>query len=322
LLSNYTGNRKATNFIMNEASSYEICYLTMVGKLPTNYSTKAQHYLFESIGNKIAKKYGKTSFITEGFIHELAVAAKAYDPMKDHGGEGGYYEDTRDGSSDSYTGHGFADRAQDLKDRAKIGIDNALHGNDDSGTALDYKPNSNPYTLPNSQSYQGAKSFTSAATKKAVSAGDTHFDPNAPHDPAHLLKPAESHGIIDKLQNLIAQGKETGSQAMAQLQKSIGEHPDAIVGAGATAAAGLAIYGANKLYRKYMANASKATQGKPAGQAANILKNAKTKASQAKLADLQKSLAGCKATKNPAKCQKLIQDKIKAERMKASKIKR
>ena len=55
-----------------------------------------------------------------------------------------------------------------------------------------------------------------------------------------------------------------------------------------------------------MSNSSKQLQRNPAA-----LNQAKAKATQAKVADLQKSLTGCRVSKNPAKCQQLIADKIK-----------
>jgi hypothetical protein len=279
LLSNYVGNRKVINFIMNEASSYEICYLTMVGKLPTNYSTKAQHYLFESIGNKIAKKYGKTSFITEGFIHEFNVTK-----LKPYTGSG----------EKPFDPHGW--ETNNIR-KVKYGIDKTNNPEEISNTYTN-----NPYTAP---------------------VKPENFQDHERHDIGI------ANVITNKFHNLINQGKMAGSDAIASFNREMSsDDPAAVaaggaaVGAGAVAAAGLAIYGANKLYRKFFGNASKAAQGKPPAQAAAILKNAKMKAGQAKMADLQKSLAGCKGTKNPAKCQKLIQDKIKAERMKASKIRR
>jgi hypothetical protein len=365
LLSNYSANKKVVNFIMNESTQYEICHLAMVGKLPTNYSYEAKRYLIESIGNKIANKYGKTSFITEGFIHELIGGrivddfmrhrtsktpgtVKASDQDDDSWVDNTEYVDSSVHNNDSLVDNtkyvdtsdnsNFFDNDinkfrdivhnkpdgismpkydEDIKDvqanniwsRSTIDSYNKIHDDDNIGRLSKYK-------VPSRDTIESNINAELARTPK----GPPIVGHREPYDVMkdHAVEGGywEDKSIIGKLQNLIVQGKATGSDAMKQLQKTIGDHPDATNAVGAVAAASLAIYGANKLYRKYMANASKATQGKPAGQAANILKNAKTKANQAKMADLQKSLAGCKATKNPAKCQKLIQDKIKAARAK------
>ncbi len=318
LLSNYSANRKISNYIMKESSPYEICHLAMVGKFPTNYSNNAKQNLIESIARKIANKYGKTSFITEGFVHEIAgglsydqtaLTKKIHNQRKEE-------EDIDDDSWVNDTEYidvtGQPTPTPSMGDNIKQKVAGMFANKEhEGGTKLDYKPNSNPYTQN-----QGPTSFTSAATQKAVKAGENKFTGENPTNQPLSLKPNESHGILDRLQDLIDQGKVAGSQAMAQLQKTIGDNPDTSKAVGAVAAASLAIYGANKLYRKFLGNASKTAQGKPAPQAANILKNAKMKANQAKMADLQKSLSGCKSTKNPAKCQKLIQDKIKAARAK------
>ncbi len=71
LLNHYSKNNKVTNYILKEGSSYSLCHLAMTGKFPTDYSIEAKRNLHETIAINISNKFGRKSFISESFIHEL-----------------------------------------------------------------------------------------------------------------------------------------------------------------------------------------------------------------------------------------------------------
>jgi hypothetical protein len=293
LASKYAGNKKVLNFIMNEASNYEVCHLAVTSKFPKNETPANKVKLYEHVGRMIENKYGRKSFITESFLQEVN-----YNPFT-------FKDPNKQYEVPKRLPYSTAD-ATKYRDAASDGIETY------KPNVPELKLNDNPNVVDKAKAYGHiAKDEISGAVDKMSQSGAAQKAKGY----AHAAQDSAS-GMVDKLHGLIAQGKETGSQAMAQLQKSIGDHPDAAHAVGGVAAAALALYGANKLYKKIMGDTAKQVQGKPAPQAAMALKQAKMKATQAKVADLQKSMSGCKATKNPAQCQKVIADKIKKSRMK------
>jgi hypothetical protein len=95
--------------------------------------------------------------------------------------------------------------------------------------------------------------------------------------------------------------------------------PHAGTALAATALAGVAAYGATKIYKRFFSQAAKACAGKSGAQKTACMQQYKVKASQAKVQSLMRSKATCKKAKNPQKCMAAIDAEIQKAKSKAGK---
>jgi hypothetical protein len=104
--------------------------------------------------------------------------------------------------------------------------------------------------------------------------------------------------------------KAGATAAAPAIQKALQD--PALVGAGiaASALSALALYGSNKLYKRFMSKAARACAGKSGGEKTQCMKQYKVQGIKAQIADLQKAAGACAKAKKPDKCRAPIMKKI------------
>jgi hypothetical protein len=116
---------------------------------------------------------------------------------------------------------------------------------------------------------------------------------------------------VKKGEELYHKGKEiagdVGKQAVDKAHAYATKLNDVTGGHGttalaATALAGMAVYGASKIYKRFFSQAARACAGKSGAAKDVCMKQFKAKATQARMQSLVKSKATCKKAKNPQKC--------------------
>lgn len=118
---------------------------------------------------------------------------------------------------------------------------------------------------------------------------------------------------------LISKGKELAGRAVGAVTgaaKSAGEfvakHKEVAGGLGAAAVAAAAAYGAYKIYKNYFSKAAKACANKSGDAKKSCMMAYKQKGLKAQIATLAKGKAKCNKSKDAAKCKAAIDKKISA----------
>lgn len=121
----------------------------------------------------------------------------------------------------------------------------------------------------------------------------------------------------------VAKGKEVAGAAKEKISGALKDLPSASaiggkISAAATSPAGMAVgglaaaalvgYGAYKIYKNYFSAAAKKCAGSPDKSA--CMKAARSGAVKAQIADLSKGVGACSKAKDPAKCKAAVQNKI------------
>jgi len=155
----------------------------------------------------------------------------------------------------------------------------------------------------------GVKDFTNKVKNKAVGHSNANFgDDLSVKDKASVLAYRGKEGakeIVGDVKNKINQIKQSASASeIANKIKS-----NAVPIGGAVLGAAL-LFGAYKTYKRFFSKAARACSGKSGPEREVCITNFKKNATKAQINDLKRSLAGCKSSKNPQRCQASIQAKI------------
>jgi len=124
---------------------------------------------------------------------------------------------------------------------------------------------------------------------------------------------------------LQAIGTKTGAAGIAKAAGLKGTAAGVAGGAGVVLAgaalAALLAWGAVKTYKRFFSKWAKMCAGKSGAEKTACMKEARSKALQAQIADLQAGLRGCADSKDPQKCSKAIAGKLTKLKGKLAKIK-
>lgn len=154
-----------------------------------------------------------------------------------------------------------------------------------------------------------AKKKIANVKNKAVGHSNANFgDDLSVKDKASVLAYRGKEGakeIVGDVKNKINQIKQSASASeIANKIKS-----NAVPIGGAVLGAAL-LFGAYKTYKRFFSKAARACSGKSGPEREVCITNFKKNATKAQINDLKRSLAGCKSSKNPQRCQASIQAKI------------
>jgi len=132
---------------------------------------------------------------------------------------------------------------------------------------------------------------------------------------------AASGKVVAALQAI---GAKTGAAGVAA-KLGVPATSVGIVGGGAVVLGGLAAaailtYAAVKTYKRFLSQAAKACKGKSGADKTACMKAYRIKGLQAQITDLNKALAGCAKTKDPGKCSKAVGNKLTSLKKKLAKI--
>lgn len=331
------------NFLMNEASDYEIVSLLTTGALPNEkYNPMAEAYLFSLLKEQalrssetITEMMGQASFndfmgkvnsvyptmSTNGPVLEFFAAQ---DPqiygsviLAEQGAKHFYTALAKKQASTAAGGgkiHPQFDMSHAAKAMAprgepmgKEGITKTIakfgqHGQKGGGGA-EYKP------------------VGKSASTKATMAGEERFPQEFPREPM----PKEPSAIVRhgreakaSLQNLWADVKAHAERGAAEVAKFAKTTPGQIVGGAALAA--LLAYAAAKTYKRFFSKAAGACRGMSGGVKTDCMNKYRGRALMAQAADLQRGMASCAKSKNPAACKSAVGGKIERLKARASKL--
>jgi hypothetical protein len=293
--------KEMKNFIMNEASDYQILSVLTDDILPDEASNPvAETMLFEGLNmatgtNFVAlSEYGISSILNEQGGHtpmnpRLIAIYKKIDSTMD---------ELKRWTGKSVKGPKAAEHVKDLRDEL-----NYLKG--EAGKV------------------RGAVAHaTGAVTPAAMAAkvGDAHKTQRM--GVGDIAKAGYEKGK-ELAGKAVAKGKEVAGAAKEKISGALKDLPSASViggkiSAAATSPTGMAIgglaaaallgYGAYKIYKNYFSAAAKKCAGSPDKSA--CMKAARSGAVKAQIADLSKGASACSKAKDPAKCKAAIQNKI------------
>jgi hypothetical protein len=331
-ISDVNKKEKLKDFITNEATDYEILTLAINGELPKEkYDLANEHLLLSNLKESILENFEVISEIIDpsvikSFIFEVAPLFPDYSSNKS------IAEFTISKNKGEILEEGIHDKLLDLGKK----ID-----------ALSHKIK----IAKASKGAVGARKMKDIGTKthmtgRAIaSRGGQPMPDIMPKDAAGNLTRWQKE--LSKLKGmkagLLKRAKETGEQAKTgtynalktigdkfgssaigkEISKRTGkEVGGAGVGAGvalgAAVVSSLLLYGAVKTYKRFFSQAAKECKGKSGREKTICMNNARIKAMQAQLGDLQKAKTACAKSKNPTKCVKTvtaniakIQNKIK-----------
>lgn len=295
--------KEMKNFIMNEASDYQILSVLTDDILPDEASNPvAEAVLFEGLNmatgtNFIAlSEYGISSILNEQGGHtpmnpRLIAIYKKIDST---------YDELKRWTGKSIKGPKAAEHVKDLKDEL-----NYLKG--EAGKIR-------------GAAAHAAGAVTPGAMASKVAAGGAHKTQRI--TAGDVAKGAYEKGK-EVAGKAVAKGKELAGAAKEKISAGLKDLPSASaiggkISAAATSPAGMAVgglaaaallgYGAYKIYKNYFSQAAKKCAGSPDKSA--CMKAARSGAVKAQIADLSKGASACSKAKDPAKCKAAVQNKI------------
>jgi hypothetical protein len=366
------------NFIINEASDYEILHLAMKGDLPKDkFNVNKELMLFSKLKEQVLINYRDLSefltykdlglFLTEvGPIYPKLSTAKPIlefylseqdkdekekeqnekdDEPEELGGGKAYKGEKDKGDDDSpeqLAGPNSSPGAGEIRtepgniiDKAKRGIKGAVDyvKKKDEEVRDEFKKKQEEEATDDVHWSERWKNKASHAykdwraerkrDKENISGKDeaSRFkDKKTGEDEEDTevsrfkdTKTGEEERATDVLHGAKETAKDIGNKMVQkgeEAQNFIGDHAQGATALAATALAGMAVYGATKIYKRFFSQAAKACSGKGGPAKDACMKQFKAKALQAKVQALTRSKATCKKAKNPQNCINAINSEI------------
>jgi len=309
--------KEMKNFIMNEATDYQILSVLTDDVLPDEASNPvAEAMLFEGLNMTTGtnfiplSEYGISSILTEQagqtpMNPRLIAIYKKIDST---------FDELKRWTGKSVKGPKAAEHVKDLKDELN-------------------------YLKGEAGKIRGAAAHAAGAVTPGAMV--SKLRPQATQSATAGIKGAYEKGK-DVAGKAVAKGKEVAGAAAEKGKEIAGAAKEKIGGAlknlpsasaigskisaAATSPAGMAVgglaaaallgYGAYKIYKNYFSAAAKKCAGSP--DKAACMKAARSGAVKAQIADLSKGASACAKAKDPQKCKAAIQNKIAKLRSKAS----
>jgi len=319
-------------FVVNEATDYEIMHFAMRNTFPEEKSNINEEFLlFSELKEQLLVNYESLSAIMDP--QDISIFMETVGPIGPEMSTAlpileGYL---KEGSDDDATKKELAIAAG-----KKIVGQAATKGKELAGAAAGHA--SKAYDAAKEKGHEALKyagekaaSASHAAgvagrgIKRAVMGGEAEGSGRASATPGlvghakdaagHVASAAKSAG--SHVASAAHSAVEKGGQMASAANTAMGGH--GVAALAATALAGVAAYGATKIYKRFFSQAARACAGKSGPQKDACMKQFKMKATQAKIAALNKSKATCKKSKNPQKCVAAIQAEIQKAQSSAGK---
>lgn len=320
---------KTTNFLMNEASDYQVMSLITRGELPkTKYDAIDESILFIELKQQMVSNAPSlleymepeliASFLVEvGSVYGVASSAK---PVLEFLGESNMAlsrENLNEASAGEianqvaqYLGYKYSMIAPNVKTFIAAQSANAAQKGEDVAAAAK--------AIAGQAKSRFADALAKGAEKVSKVAGD--------------VKQA-AQGAADKASQKVGaaadQAQTAGTAALGQIKQAAGSASDAVSkfatstpgqAVGAAALLALISYGAYKLYKNKFSAAAKACAGRKGPEKAACMAKAKKAAIMAQIADMRKASSACAKAKDPAKCKAAAGAKIQKLQAKAAKV--
>jgi len=326
-------------YITEDAKDCEVLSLAMYGKAcPTDNPALAETYLMSNLKDFVLEHVSELPFddgyTPSNFIHEIGglsmvdsdsmtliqegILTEKYSKLAG-ADSGNRYPNSRAGefsgvNSSGGTSHTYSKNAVDAAMRqsnASAAADNPTQ----AGTHKVYTP-----------SYKGEfKGVNSAGTTGAANKSDmggvgddiakqnNHSDMGGVGDEIAKNPPKEvaATGWLDRLRAAAGNVGQNISKAWSGFTQFVNQHSGGHAKAiGVTALVAMAAFLGYKAYQRYFSQAAKSCAGKSGAERSACIANAKKQAVKQQINMLKKSLSGCKAATNPAKCRTDLTAKI------------
>jgi hypothetical protein len=318
-MSHLSGSQKLKfkNFLLNEATDYEILHFAMTNVFPEDkqnkhnelylFSKLKEHFLinYESLAS-ILKPEEITTFIESvGPIYpKLSTALPVLEQYLS--------EEPRQywGPQDKEDSRDVVTKAGETVARGARAVKRSIFGGDAEGAG---RGSATPGLVGHAKQ---AGQYVAKKGEDAYEAGKSHVR-SIDARLSNLGKPAQSGGASGDRELQGGGSAETDNistahNAYEKTRDFLGSHGPTILAA--TALAGMAAYGAAKVYKRFFSQAAKSCAGKSGPAKDACMKQFKAKALQAKIQSLMKSKATCKKAKNPQKCMTAIDAEIQKAR--------
>jgi len=287
-------NSETIKFVTEDAKDCEVLSLAMYGKAcPTDNPVMAEAYLMSNLKDVVLENASELPFSDEykvsDFIHEIGGLSMVDSDSMSVIQEGFIQE--------KYSKSAGADSAKYMSDRDRIqaGIDDRL----DRLRARDAAE----ATGPGIENEAKAKDMADRI-RTAQAAGDSEAGPKGEGG-------KDTMTWWDNLKKMVGDTGENISKGWSTFTKFVNDHTGGHAKAvGVTALVGVAAFLAYKAYQRYFSKAAKACAGKSGAERTACIAEAKKAAVKQQMNMLKRSMAGCKAAANPAKCRSEINAKI------------
>jgi len=306
------------NFVMNEASDYQIMSLLIDGTLPEEkYNVGEEMLLFSQLKEQVVSNYPILSEaigedLTRNLIFEVGpispdyssaapiveflVSKRTFEQRATRGGGAAVIADPKKALDIVKTSLKFwKGKAKVIKDRIA-----AAAAPDKATLALQLKTAQKKITGLEKQ--QG--SITASLKRAGVLAAGKGKG-------AAVAGAAQATTFLKGLPGAYAVGAKLGISATAA---------GGVIALGGLAAAAILTYASIKTYKRFLSQAAKACKGKSGKEKTACMKAYRVKGLKAQITDLSRGLTGCAKTKDPAKCSKSVTNKLTSLKKKLAKI--
>lgn len=311
------------NFLMNEASDYEIMSLLVTGQLPDEqYNQVAESYLFSMLKEQVLRNSETiTEMIGERTFNDFLGKVDSVYPNVSTAGPMLEFFSAQHPQIAGAMLLSERPRMGDLTPKKMADIPKPPKGPQD--TAADIKSAEGGATMTGGmKSFPGGKvaptgkgaSADASMAKDAKAGGFTQdrFSQEYPHQ----AMPKEP--LATRLGDVAKDIKASASELGAKFSKWATGPEGKIVGGAALAA--LLAYAAAKTYKRFFSKAAGACRGMSGGAKTDCMNKFRGRALMAQAADLQRGMASCAKAKNPATCKSAVSGKIERLKAKARKI--
>jgi hypothetical protein len=297
---------QVTNFLMNEASDYEIMYMLIHEEMPNEkYNFVDEVRLFSDLKEQILVNY---SIINELLGEDIQTFINEVDLIyPNYSSAASLLEFQLAAKKDSVLNEGIWDVIKGLADKEGVGFEQMKNKikklADKEGVAFEKMVGKVKAGFKKSIS-KGAKDVDSL---RKVSLGGADADAAARQVPTGKMA-AVMQAIRDKAQ---AAGPAIAKFAMSPAGQAVG----------GAALAALAIYVSVKVYKRFMSKAAKSCAGQSGSAKTMCMKKYQHGAIVAQVKDLGSAMNACAKSKSPEKCKVPIQKKISKLQVKMQKMK-
>lgn len=301
--SNHKNADVMINFLINEASDYEIVSLLTIGALPDEkYNPVAEAYVFSMLKEQVLRNTGTINEMMgeKSFNDFITKVDSVYPTMSTNVPVLEFFaaqnpqiygavilsELERGGLGHVIKGKQAAIAAKmNAAKNAKAGFEGPMGGT--------HKIPTGPGEHPLVTQAKGHLYDIKAGAEKAANTG------------------------LAKLKALAHQGQEGAAQLGAKLSHFATSPQGMAVGGAALAA--LLAYAAAKTYKRFFSKAAGACRGMSGASKTDCMNKFRGRAIMAQAADLQRGMASCVKSKNPAACKSAVGGKIERLKAKAAK---
>jgi len=286
-------------FLMNEASDYEIMSLLVDGKLPDEkYDTGNELLLFSRLKESVLVNYGVLSeAIGEDILSDFMQKVNSVHPTMSTAGPVLEF---------------FANQDREVLKAVIVEAGETAT----MGTLARKKIAA--ATLPaGTHTAPKAGGFGPTGTSSAQAIAQNKGVPTTPDIPQTPMG-GETPGWqiqLAKMKHAVDSAVGTGTDAVKGTISQMSGTEQAIA---ASALAALLAYAASKVYKRFLSQAAKACKGQSGAAKTACMKQYKAKALKAQAADLQKGLSACSKAKNPASCKARVTQRIQSLQRKAA----